>query len=89
MIIETNVNGRRVTAIAVPEIDRSELPYVRDGLFDMLTTCLSSEENKESVHSESLYFVCLLLKTLAEDIDDNNEVTRIGIHEEEKKGGEV
>lgn len=89
MIIETKVNGRLMTAITVPELDRSELPYVRDGLFDMLTTCLSSEENKGSVHSESLYFVCLLLKTLAEDIDDNNEVVRIGINEEEQEGGEV
>lgn len=88
MIIETKVNGSRVTAIAVPEIDRSQLPYVRDGLFEMLTTCLSSEENKDTVHSESFFFVCLLLKTLAEDIDDNNEVIRIGIHEEEKKEGE-
>jgi len=72
MITPVNVKGDVRMAITTPSAwDRSIIRELRDGLLDLVTTCLANEDVKDAAESRSFYFVMEFTKELIKDFDDD------------------
>ena len=72
MLIPFTDNGTPRLAIAIPSYwDRSCIPYLRDGLMDMLQTCVSSEDAKECTASRSMYYAIDFINELNSELEED------------------
>lgn len=72
MITPVNVNGDVRMAITTPSgWNRSIIKELRDGLLDLVTTCMSDDDAKDATKSHSFYFVMEFTKELIKDFDDD------------------
>jgi len=72
MITPVNVNGDVRMAITTPSAwDRSIIRELRDGLLNLVTTCLANEDAKDATESRSFFFVMEFTKELIKDFDDD------------------
>ena len=70
MITTAMILGQPRLALAVPEICTYErVAELRDGLLDILETCLRDEESKEAVNSLSVFMVLRMIRELNRDLD--------------------
>lgn len=71
MLIPYKDKGEPRLAISLPRSwDRTVIPYLRDGLIDMLQTCVASEDAKEATCSSSLFYAIEFIKELNKELED-------------------
>lgn len=72
MITPINVKDGVRLAITTPSgWDRSIIKELRDGLLDLVTTCMSDDDVKDATKNRSFYFVMEFTKELIKDFDDD------------------
>ena len=72
MITTAFIDGVPRLAIAVPEIcNRERLWELREGLLDLMETCLATEDAKEATDSVSIFIVLRFIRELINDLSDD------------------